>query len=82
MRELNPTPKLLYNYKNGIIDKFEYEKIYRTEVLAMLNPFEIAEKTKGKVLCCWEKSGDFCHRILVLNWIQEALGEYIIGGEI
>ena len=23
---------------------------------------------------CWEKSGDFCHRHLVAEWVEENLG--------
>ena len=82
LRELNPTPNLLYKYKNNLITSEEYERIYRDEVLSRLDPLEIYNKTKGKVLCCWEKSGDFCHRHIVLKWIEEGAGNEVVGGEI
>lgn len=82
LRELNPSPYLIHNIKNGIITPEEYEQTYRLEVLNNLDPTYIMDKTLGKVMCCWEKSGDFCHRHIVLNWLRENLGNNIIGGEV
>ena len=82
LRELNPSPSLLSRYKQGLVSTEEYEKVYRFETLRNLEPLDIYNKTKGKVLCCWEKSGEFCHRHIILKWIEEGLGDEIIGGEI
>lgn len=82
LRELRPPVSLLYSYKNGLITTEEYEEVYRKEVLDWLNAREIADKLRGKVICCWERSGSFCHRHIVLKWLGEELGEHIIGGEI
>lgn len=82
LRELNPSPALLHSIKNNEISNKEYEEIYRRDILDNLNPKEIANKLLGKVMCCWEKSGSFCHRHIVLKWLEENLGETIIGGEI
>lgn len=82
LRELRPPVSLLYKYKNNLIDTVEYERVYRAEVLNWLDASEIANKLKGKVICCWERSGCFCHRHLVLRWLEEQLGNTIIGGEI
>ena len=81
-RELNPSPALLHNYKSGNITEEQYKETYTLETLNRLNPNKVYEDLKGKVLCCWEKSGEFCHRNLVLNWLSEALGENCVGGEI
>ena len=79
---LAPTPELLGGYKRGEITKEEYEVIYYETTLALLNPLEIYEMLKGKVLLCWEKKGLFCHRHLVIRWLQDNLGERVIGGEL
>lgn len=31
----------------------------------------------GSVLLCWEKSGAFCHRRLVAEWLEDAVGEKV-----
>lgn len=81
-RELNPSKELLWAYKGGEIDNQEYIEWYTKTILDNLDPFEIYDKYKGKVMCCWEKSGEFCHRHIVLNWIAKHVGEGAIGGEI
>jgi uncharacterized protein (DUF488 family) len=30
----------------------------------------VAQALEGKVLLCYEKSGDFCHRHLVAEWLR------------
>lgn len=82
IRELNPSQSLLYNYKQGKVTDKEYEETYQLETLNALDPQEIYNQVKGKVLCCWEKSDCFCHRHLILKWLQKNFGENIIGGEI
>ena len=79
---LRPTKELLYGYKSGEISQEEYIKIYRRETLGVLNPAQVYELVKGCVLCCWEKSGKFCHRKLVIDWLFENLGIEKIGGEL
>lgn len=82
MRELNPSQSLLFNFKNNNITEDEYKEIYYNETLKGLCASEIYNKTKGKVLLCYCGKDSFCHRKLVLNWLQENLGNSIIGGEI
>ena len=82
LRELNPTPMMIHNIKNGNITAEEYEEAYRKEVLSQLNVHEVTEKLKGKIICCYEKPSDFCHRHIVMKWIAENIGEQVIGGEI
>jgi len=80
--KLMPSVELLRDYKGGRVDKNEYIKRYYCETLNKLNPSEVYNELKGKVLLCWEKKGEFCHRAIVLYWLKEALGDLVIGGEL
>jgi len=57
-----------------------YVERFKNEVLAKVDPKEFIENvktfSKGKdvALCCFEKPGDFCHRHLVADWLNEKLG--------
>lgn len=82
LRALNPPSFLLTGYKNGSITEEEYEKIYNEQVLNKLKPSEIYEQLKGKVILCYCGKDKFCHRLLVLKWLEHNLGSEIIGGEI
>jgi len=55
-------------------NKEEYTKSYHKEVLSKLNPQEVYDELKGCTLLCWEKSGKFCHRRIVAEWLQKELG--------
>jgi hypothetical protein len=48
----------------------QYERGYYQETLSLLNPDIIAAELEGKVLLCYEKSEDFCHRHLVAKWLR------------
>ena len=55
-------------------DTEKYTRCYHEEVLAKLDPLEVfAELGKDAVLLCYEKSGDFCHRRLVAEWLEKNL---------
>lgn len=82
MRELNPSQELLYNYKNGNISDEEYSEIYFNETLKSLNPEDIYNKLKGKVILCYCGKDSFCHRHLVIEWLEQNLGSEVIGNEI
>lgn len=82
LRELNPPSKLLYEYKNNIINENEYALRYTKEILDRLDPMMIYNSLKGKVMLCYCGAGKFCHRTLVLNWLRENVGNEYIGGEI
>jgi len=58
----------------------EYVKMFEGRILAKLNQDEIVRKIEGiakrhrmdKVaLCCFEKPGEFCHRRLVAEWLND-----------
>lgn len=72
-KKLAPPKKLLYDYKSRLVDKEEYKNIYLKEVLNRLDPKEVAKDLNDKVLLCYEKAGDFCHRRLVAEWLEENL---------
>ncbi|HEY4041250.1 MAG TPA: hypothetical protein VGM32_05310 [Rhodopila sp.] len=60
-----------------------YDQLYRTEILARLNPQLVAGEllalARGNVavLVCFERpnTGKWCHRSLAALWLAEALGE-------
>ena len=47
-----------------------YCEAYFKETLSQLNPHIVAAELDGKVLLCYEKSEDFCHRHLVAAWLR------------
>ena len=53
-----------------------YKERYQETVLDRLNPKIIANRLKSfgdnVVLLCYEKTGEFCHRQLVADWLRTA----------
>ena len=43
---------------------------YKMETLDKLDPHKVATELEGKVLLCYEKSVDFCHRHIVAAWLR------------
>lgn len=80
--KLRPTVRLFNGYKSGEYTTEEFREIYYRDVLNKLNPKEVYEALKGKVICCWEKRGDFCHRHIVLEWLERELGKSVVGEEL
>ncbi len=58
-------------FKDG--DEVAYTKAYYGEVLNNLDPFKVWSDLKDKTLLCWEKSGSFCHRRIVAEWLEKNL---------
>ena len=48
----------------------QYEQAYFAETLNKLDPHIVAAELEGKVLLCYEKSEDFCHRHIVAEWLE------------
>ncbi len=72
---LAPSWRLLAAAKSGAIDEDEYIRRYRAEILSKLDPAGVyADLGEDAVLLCWERSGAFCHRRLVAEWLEEELG--------
>jgi hypothetical protein len=51
-----------------------YLRHYTEKVLDLLDPQETLSLLNGKILCCWERPGVFCHRRIVAEWIQTHCG--------
>lgn len=71
---LAPPNHLFFAKKAGKVDELAYERIYYEEVLSKLDPQQIYNMFRDKVLLCWEKPGEFCHRRLIAKWIFDELG--------
>jgi len=74
---LNPTWDMISGFRTGDMNRETFERKYREEILAQLNPHEIYETYKDSVLLCWEKIGEFCHRRIVASWIEEETGHEV-----
>lgn len=76
---LAPTPRILNWWKNTLTEEERqtpkkqaiYKFLYIRDVLSKLNPIEYGLKYQDKVLLCFEKSGDFCHRHIVAEWLSK-----------
>lgn len=82
VKALNPSWDLLNMYKSGSLSEQQYRDRYYAEVLDYLNPIEVYNQLKGKVICCWCGKGSFCHRQLVLEWLRDNIGDNVVGGEL
>lgn len=79
--ELAPPWDLVQAFKAGKISIEEFIYVYHDKILKRLDPNDICNKYAGKVLCCYEKN-TFCHRQLVLLWLEANLGKEYVGGEV
>jgi len=88
--QLAPSWDLLNWYKNTLRMKTSIAKTnegyawrYRREVLHYLDPNIVyAELLKltihEPILLCWERPGEFCHRILVAKWLEANILKLLI----
>ncbi len=73
-KKLAPKYWFFQKYKKDGDEEFYKEQYYK-EVLDKLEPQKVYnELGKNAVLLCWEKKGKFCHRRLVAEWLEKALG--------
>lgn len=87
--DLKPDKETFFLIKGGQIDQAEYEERYFRNTLMKLNPQEVYDNLKDKVLLCWErpifdtdgtivnKGSGFCHRHIVAKWIETELKLHI-----
>ena len=66
--QLYPVESILRAYKTTG-DWQEFERKYRKQLLA-LHPAQVAADLDGKILLCYEKSSDNCHRHVVRSWLK------------
>ena len=74
-KKLAPKYWFFQKYKEDGDDEFYFEA-YHDEVLLELDPQEVYDELGGDdaVMLCWESSEKFCHRHIVANWLEDALG--------
>lgn len=81
-KKLAPKYKFFIEWEKNKDNNYYIEHYYK-EVLELLNPRKVVEelkelagikdknKDKNIYLVCYEKSGEFCHRNLVADWLKE-----------
>ena len=72
---LAPTREMINLAQEGRTE--EYTKLYTEQVLSWLAPMKVYQELEGIVLLCWEKSGSFCHRRLVAEWLEKGTGNKV-----
>lgn len=68
---LAPQEELLKKLKSKDIDEFIFSYNYEKQLddnKEQIRKF-FQEVDKDVVLCCYEKTGDFCHRHILSNWL-------------
>lgn len=70
---LAPSTELLRRSKAGLPWP-EYIQEYKTDVLLKLNPQKVYDDLSESILCCWERTGENCHRRIIAEWIETSLG--------
>ena len=78
--KLAPSAELLQKYKGNSITNEEYTSVYHNQLLKLENNGYIAKFVKALstlqelhgdvVLLCYEKKGDFCHRHLLAEYLN------------
>jgi hypothetical protein len=60
------------------MEEEEYRPEYQA-ILDRLDPRQVYEDLRPEsILLCWEPPGRFCHRRLVAEWLEKALGVQIL----
>ena len=74
-----PRYEMFQRWKKGEIDNFGYTEEYR-KYLNTLDKGEIKQdfdspyKCNNMILLCYEKDGEFCHRHILADWLEENMG--------
>jgi uncharacterized protein YeaO (DUF488 family) len=72
-KKLAPTWELIKKYKSDRDEEYYIEHYYKN-ILNFLDAKKVYEELgENAVLLCWEKSGDFCHRRIVAEWLEKEL---------
>lgn len=76
---VTPSKELLLKWKNKEVDEDTYKIWYINDLESnkeqIIEYFSLLNKpcSKGIVLCCYEKSDDFCHRHMFREWLNKNL---------
>lgn len=67
--DLYPTREMLqeFDYSGNVNN---YIKSY-SEILSKLNPEKVYRDLDNKIILCYEKPTDFCHRHLIAIWLNQ-----------
>ena len=80
-KKFAPSWDIFSKWKSGEIDNLQYTERFKIEILSKLNKEEVKTFLNSFetdiILLCYEKSGDFCHRHIVANWIETELGKQV-----
>jgi len=71
---VQPTHRLLFDFKNDRIDTVEYTSIYSKQ-LHQLEVEDFVKEYENSILLCYEKTGDFCHRHLLTHYVNSKFKE-------
>ena len=75
---LSPSRDLLNAYKAGGCTQAEYRFRYYDETLSRLDPAsvykDLCAKGEDVAILCYERTGEFCHRRLVAEWLEKTIG--------
>lgn len=82
LEDFAPLPDILKQYKQGEIDQFGFTTLYRNQLdkiskeslNRIVQALMILSRTKKIFLLCYEKPGDFCHRHVLADWLEETCG--------
>ena len=56
-------------------DPQTFTTLYHEQVLSLLDPKTVLQELgQNPVLLCWEKPGEFCHRMVVAAWLKDSVG--------
>lgn len=69
--DLAPPWSIIEGLKKGTLTEEMYTKKYIELVLNHLDVEKVYNDLNGKVLLCYEKSDDFCHRHIVSKWFND-----------
>lgn len=79
LKTLAPSKELLFEYKrtlNTTVYTHGFNKVLASKNPEdVINTLELISKQHNNrdiVLICYEKTGDFCHRHLVANWLNDS----------
>ena len=67
---VQPAPRLLKAHKAGEISEEQFKAEYVAQ-LDKIGADVIGTDLQNMILCCYEKTGDFCHRHILAKWLRD-----------
>lgn len=76
--KLAPRKDIFFQWKNGEISNEEYMNLYEKYLESEISDNALSKikhfsREKDIILCCYEKSGDFCHRHSLAKFLNKKL---------